>query len=206
MSQAKIGSMGSFGSCTKLRLSWPDTASFLLILFFQAFLRYLISCQQQLFKSDPRKQVGCYTSNKDLLSLFQFLLLQELTQKKIKAYRGKQKARNYLVLYVTLSGTINYLCSTIGRAADRSGSWLCCLWAFCWCMSALLLVKYYGPILLPSASVFYLWFTTKRKVIELAGKWHLKEDICVLLILDCAIILIWSFSLNSGQNWLDLKL
>lgn len=206
MCQAKIISMGSFGSCTKLRLSWPDTAFFLLILFCQALLRYLISCQQQFLKNNLRKQVGCYTSNKGLLSLFQFLLLQELTQKKIKAYCGKQKAKNYLVLYVTLSGTINYLCSTIGRAADRSGSWLCCLWAFCWCMSALFLVKYYGPILLLSASVFYLWITTKRKVTELAGKCHLKENICVLLILDCAIILVWSFSLNTEQNWLDLKL
>jgi len=67
---------------------------FLLILFCQALLRYFISCQQCLFKNNLRKQVGYYTNNKGLLSFFQFLLLRQLTQKKIKACRRKLKERS----------------------------------------------------------------------------------------------------------------
>lgn len=114
--------------------------------------------------NNQRKQVGYYKSNKGLLSFFQFLLLQQLTQKKIKdcSKKKKQKAENYLVLSVPLAGSINFLCSTMGKAADRSGSWICCLWVFCWCMSASFLVKYYGPILLPTVSVICEFPPKKR--------------------------------------------
>lgn len=71
----------------------------LLILFCQAVLSCVISCQQPLFKNNLRKQVGYYTSNKGLLSFFQFLLLRQLTQEKIKARRRKQKAKNLYMLH-----------------------------------------------------------------------------------------------------------